>query len=48
MKVLLRVCQSRFVIAEVEGQFWNPEEEERPPLEVVTRGLVKRQLNEKT
>jgi hypothetical protein len=30
------------------GQFGNPEQEERPPLEAVTRRLVKTQQTEKT
>jgi hypothetical protein len=29
------------VVAEAQGEFGNPEERERPPLEVVTTGLVK-------
>jgi hypothetical protein len=35
-------------VAEVCGQFGNPEEGERVSLEPVTRGLVKRQQTKKT
>jgi hypothetical protein len=31
-------------VAEAQGQFGNPEEEECLPLETVTKGLVKMQL----
>jgi hypothetical protein len=34
-------------VAEERGQFGNPEEGERPPLEAVTRGLVKTRLTKK-
>jgi hypothetical protein len=34
-------------VAEVQGQFGNAEEGKHPPLETVTRGLVKTQLTEK-
>jgi hypothetical protein len=34
-------------IAEARGQFGNPEERERPPLETVTRKKVKTQQDEK-
>jgi hypothetical protein len=33
--------QSRLAVAEVKGDFGNPEERERRPLEAVTRRLVK-------
>jgi hypothetical protein len=36
------------VVVEAWGQFWNPDEGERPPLEALTRGLAKRQQIEKT
>jgi hypothetical protein len=37
------------LVAEARGQFGNPEEGERPPLETVTRQrLVKAQQGEKT
>jgi hypothetical protein len=35
-------------VTEARGQFENPEKWERPPLEAVTRGLVKTQQAEKT
>jgi hypothetical protein len=35
-------------VAEAREQFVNPEKEERPPLEAVTRSLVKRGETEKT
>jgi hypothetical protein len=35
-------------VAEAREQFGNPEEMERPSLEAVARGLVKRQQTEKT
>jgi hypothetical protein len=35
-------------MAEALGQFENPEEGERPPLEAGIRGLVRRQQTEKT
>jgi hypothetical protein len=35
-------------MAEARGQFGNSKERECPPLEDVTRGLVKTQLTEKT
>jgi hypothetical protein len=35
-------------VVEARGQFWKPEGGERPPLETVTRGLVKKQQTEKT
>jgi hypothetical protein len=41
-------CESRVVVAEELEQFGNPEEGERPQLEAVNRGLVKRQQTEKT
>jgi hypothetical protein len=41
-------CDSRVDVAEAQGQFGNPEEGERSPLEAVTRGLVKIQQTEKT
>jgi hypothetical protein len=34
------------LIEETRGQFWNPEEGEHPPLEAVTRRLVKTQQAE--
>jgi hypothetical protein len=36
------------VVTEALGQFGNPEVGECPPLQTVTRGLVKRQKIEKT
>jgi hypothetical protein len=39
--VLGLVSQSRISVAEVLGQFGNPEEGECPPLEAVTKKLVK-------
>jgi hypothetical protein len=36
-------CESRDPVAVVRGQFGNPEEAERPPLEVGTGGLLKGQ-----
>jgi hypothetical protein len=41
-------CCCEKLVAEARGQFGNPEEEERPPLEAVTRKLVKTQQAEKT
>jgi hypothetical protein len=38
----------RTAVGVARGHFGNTEERERPPLETVTRGLVKTQLNEKT
>jgi hypothetical protein len=35
------VCQSKVAVAEAQGQFRNPEEGERQPLETVTRRLEK-------
>jgi hypothetical protein len=35
-------------VAEARGQFENPEERKRPPLEVATRILVNTQQTEKT
>jgi hypothetical protein len=34
-------CKSRVAIAEPRGQFGNPDERGRPPLEAVTRAFVK-------
>jgi hypothetical protein len=42
------VGQFRVAVAEVWGQFGNPEEGECPPLETITRRLVKTQQTEKT
>jgi hypothetical protein len=39
-------CESKVAVAEGRGQFGNQKEGERPPLEAVTRGLVKRQETE--
>jgi hypothetical protein len=39
---------SQHAVAEVREQFWKPDEGERPPLKVGTRGVVKRQQTEKT
>jgi hypothetical protein len=36
------------LVAEARGQFENPEEEERPPLEAVTRRPAETQQTEKT
>jgi hypothetical protein len=41
-----RCCEK--LVAEARGQFGNPEKRERPPLEAVTRRLVKPQQIEKT
>jgi hypothetical protein len=38
----------RIVVAEVQGQFGDPEEREYQPMEAVTRGLLKTQEDEKT
>jgi hypothetical protein len=38
----------RIAVAETRRQFGNPEEEERLPLEAVTRELAKTQLTKKT
>jgi hypothetical protein len=38
----------RIAVAEAREQFGNPDKGELPPLEAVTRGLVKTQLTEKT
>jgi hypothetical protein len=43
---LLRVGELRIAVTDVRGQFGNPNEGERPPLEAVTTGLVKAQLTE--
>jgi hypothetical protein len=40
--------QSRVAMAEARGQFRNPKEKERPPLEALTSELVNRQKTEKT
>jgi hypothetical protein len=48
VELVQSVSQSRVGVAEARGQFGNPEEVERPPLEAVTRGLVKTQKAEKT
>jgi hypothetical protein len=40
-------CCCENLVAEARGQFGNPEEGERPPLEAVTRKLVKTQQTEK-
>jgi hypothetical protein len=45
--VLVSCCCYKLV-AEAWGQFGNPEEGEHPPLEAVTRKLVKTQQTEKT
>jgi hypothetical protein len=39
---------ARITVAEARERFENPEVGERSPLESVTRGLVKKQLTEKT
>jgi hypothetical protein len=44
----VRCCNCDKLVAEARGQFGNPEEGERPPLEAVTRRLVKTQQTEKT
>jgi hypothetical protein len=41
-------CWCEKLLAEARGQFGNPEEGERPPLEAVTRKRVKTQEAEKT
>jgi hypothetical protein len=41
-----RCCEK--LVADAQGQFRNPEEGERPPLETVTRRLVKTQQAENT
>jgi hypothetical protein len=42
-------CRCQKLVTEARGQFWNPEEGERPPLEAVTRRqLVKTEQVEKT
>jgi hypothetical protein len=45
--VLVSCCCEK-LLAEARGQFENPEEGERPPLEAVTSKLVKTQQTEKT
>jgi hypothetical protein len=42
------VSQLRVVVAEAQGQFENPEEGKCPPLEAVTRRLVRTQQAKKT
>jgi hypothetical protein len=44
---LLRVGELRTAVAVAQRKFGNPEEEEWPPLEALTRGLLKTQLTEK-
>jgi hypothetical protein len=44
----LEAVAVKMLVAEAQGQFGNPEEGERPPLEAVTRKLVKIQQAEKT
>jgi hypothetical protein len=44
--VIVSSCEK--LVAEARGQFGNPEERERPPLDAVTRRLVKTQQAEKT
>jgi hypothetical protein len=39
---LLRCDYLTIALAEARGQFGNPKERERPPLEAVTIGLVKK------
>jgi hypothetical protein len=41
------VCVREVTLAEVRGKLGSPEERQRLPLENVTRGLLKTQLNEK-
>jgi hypothetical protein len=41
-------CCCEKLVAEPQGQFGKPEEGERPPLEAVTRRLVKTQQAENT
>jgi hypothetical protein len=38
---LLEFSRCELLLSEARGQFGNPEEGERPPLEAVTRKLVK-------
>jgi hypothetical protein len=40
-------CESRIAVA-VRGESSRTQKRDRPPLEAVTRGLVKRQRTEKT
>jgi hypothetical protein len=40
--------ESRVAVAEAQHQFGNPEERKLPPLDAVTRELVKRQQTGKT
>jgi hypothetical protein len=42
------VSKTRVTATEARGQLGNPEEEERPPLEAVTKKLVKTQQADKT
>jgi hypothetical protein len=48
MRLLLKLnssrvhCQLRVAMTEARGQLRNPKEEERPSLEAVTRGPIKR------
>jgi hypothetical protein len=43
-----RVSQSRVAVAEAQGQLRNTEEGALPPMEAITRRLVKTQQAEKT
>jgi hypothetical protein len=40
--------QLRVAVAEVRGQFWDPQEEERPSLKAITGELMKTQETGKT
>jgi hypothetical protein len=42
----VKKTQSRAAVAKTRVQFWNSEEEERPPLEASTRVLVKAVIEE--
>jgi hypothetical protein len=48
LQITERITGLRVAVAEAWGQFGNPEEEERPPLEAVISGLVKRWQREES